>query len=290
MKDVKKLVSGLGWEGWTFLLCGITAIVITLLDFSPIVSLSTENTLRFITVAVGLILGAIAAQTARRNVEITELKQELAEAIGSTESLLLSDREFALHLVTSVLNAREMVWDTVLNRAWPSPQLTPYFSGYQKEYKQLLYERIRKEELGFRRVEVIFHKHSLEQVIQRLLLHEGLHFYIRYYKSPPRAIPLVNLMSFDGEQFYFGGFHVTASPGAALVLYIRDPKLARVYRNYWNALWSDAIPLNEGRIIDWEELRRIALELGMSYEEFDSMVTMVRAEVEREKRRSRLAR
>lgn len=289
MKSVRKIISELGWQGWTLLLCGMVAILIAVFDFSQVISLTTENALRLIIVAVGLVLGAIAAQTARRNAEIIELKQELAEAIGTTESLLLAgDREFAQHLVTSVTNAQHFVWDTVLNRAWPSPHLEPYFSGVQEDYKRLLYDRIRKGELGFRRVELIFHRISLEQVMQRLLIHDGLHFYIRYYKSPPTAVPIVNLMSFDGERFYFGAFHVTASPGADPILYIRDPKLAKIYKDYWNSLWSSAIPLNEGRVINWKELQQIATQLEIPTEEFDSMIKTVKEKVEREKRKLRL--
>jgi hypothetical protein len=286
---MKIMLKQLGWEGWILLLSGIVAIVIAVVDFSQLLSLSAEAALRLIIVATGLSLGAIAAQTAHRKAELVELENELKEAIGSTDSLILeNDKEFAQHLVVNVTNAKSYVWDTVLNRAWASISLDPYISGDQAEYKRILYERVRKGELGFRRIEIIFQKVSLEQVIQRLLFHAGYHFYIRYYQRPPTAIPIMNLMSFDGDVFYFGGFHTTASPGASPLLYIRDPKLAKIYKDYWNALWNSATPLNEGRIIDWKELRKIASDLDLTDQDFDAMVDTVKESVEREKRRLRL--
>jgi len=40
------------------------------------------------------------------------------------------------------------------------------------------------------------------------------------------------------------------------------------------------MPLNEGGVINWAELKRIGKNVGMSDEEFEKMVDGVKAEVE----------
>lgn len=286
---LRRVIGSLGWDGAFLAVCSVVAIVLGILDFLPQLQLTGDPILRVVLSFVGLLLGAVAAQATRRRTEILEMKMELKDAIGVAEvELLPTHKEFGQHLVPSILKAKQIVWDTVLNRVWPAPGLAPHFSGDQAEYKRLLYERVSRGEIGFRRVEVVFNRVSLGQIVQRLLIHEGFSYYIRYYKAPPVAIPIVNLMSFDGEAFYFGGFHTGTSPGADPVLYIRDPKLARIYKSYWNALWNDAIPLNEGRVINWEQIRRIGSDLGLTDEKFDEMVSQVKTEVLREKRRLRL--
>jgi len=56
MIRIKRTLSHLGFDGWMFLLCGVAALVIVLLDFVQVVHPTNEEALRMIIVAIGLIL------------------------------------------------------------------------------------------------------------------------------------------------------------------------------------------------------------------------------------------
>jgi len=71
-------------------------------------------------------------------------------------------------------------------------------------------------------------------------------------------------------------------------LYFRDAYLGSMFKEYWIELWNEAIPLNEGKIINWGEIKRIGEKLGMSENEFNQMASKVKEQVQREKRRLRL--
>jgi hypothetical protein len=160
-----------------------------------------------------------------------------------------------------------------------------YLTGAHAEYHRLLYQRVSNGELIYKQVEVVFHQQGLRLIIFRLLLHEGYRFLIRHYEPPPTAIPIMHVMSFDDEVFYLGSFYPDEAPNVAHRLYIHEPNVTQILKNYWNVLWNGAIPLNEGGIINWPELKRIGLRLGMADNEFESMISDLKAQVEREKRK-----
>ena len=151
----------------------------------------------------------------------------------------------------------------------------------------MLFQRVSKGEIGFKRVLVIFDRQALERVIYRLLLHEGCNYYIRHYEALAKAIPMVNVLSFDDETFYLSADYPKEMARQLQFLRIREPKLADLFKSYWNNLWSQAIPLNEGGFIDWEELERIGLKMGMTKDEFESMVSKMKDRVQQDKRRIR---
>jgi len=274
MSNLKRLVGSLGFDGWVLGLTGLAAIVIGILDFTPLVDLTTDPMLRMIVIALGLLMGAVVAQTGRRALEISELR----EALGLVEvEALEAKRSFPHHLVQSVLQAQKFILDTNLNEEVPRGPGDP-----QRQYKQILDEQLRKGNLSFRRVEVIFNKERLEKVIHQLLTHEGQDYFIRHYDPPPRAIPVLHTMSFDDERFYLGGFYPAESPAEERVIYIRQSGIAQLLRDYWNVLWLRATPLNEGKRINWAELKRIALRVGMTESGFDAMVARLKNEVQRD--------
>ena len=275
MSELKQLIRNFGFESWMLSLTALAAIFIGLLDFVGWLNLSTDQLLQIVVVGIGLLMGAVIAQTSRRASEINELRK----LVGVAEiTILESRRSFPQHLVQSISKAQRFVLDTALNF-----ELPPSADDPQKQYKQILDKRVRQSDISFRRVEVIFNRERFEKMLRRLLTYEGFEYFIRYYDAPPKAIPLLNMMSFDDEHFYLGGFYPAEPTTEELVVYIRHPEIAQFFRDYWNILWLRAIPLNEGKRIDWAGLKRLALHLGMTESEYDSMVTKLKDEIQREK-------
>lgn len=109
-------------------------------------------------------------------------------------------------------------------------------------------------------------------MIEELIAYKDKECYIRHYEPPPRAIPLLHIMSFDNEHFYIGGFHPVESLGEETAVYIRHHLVNRLLAEYWNVLWANATPLKEGKRIYLDRLWQIAERIGVSHDEFDKMV------------------
>ncbi|MBK8906187.1 MAG: hypothetical protein IPM53_33725 [Anaerolineaceae bacterium] len=279
---LQRILNNIGWDGLLLGTAGISAIILSLLDFSTLIQLTPDPAIRIALSGIGLLLGAIVAQTASRRAEIQEIKN----AIGVAESeVMLDNITYGQKLYLHALNTKRFISNTLLTASVPSSRGGYGFSGSQKDVHQAIYHRVIKGEIEFRHVVIIYHKQLLADTIFKLLLHDGFKFYIRHYEPPPKAIPVLNLVSFDDEEFFIGNFHTGSSAGYSKRLSIREPNLAEILKNYWQVHWSLAIPLNEGIIIDWTELRRIGTKLGMDDKEFDELVLQVKSEVQAAKRK-----
>jgi hypothetical protein len=277
MSRIKYILSNLGFDGWTFLLCGLAAIVIAVLDFIQVVELTTPQALRMVLVATGLVLGSIAVESGRRTAEL----REISEAVGATSVEIV---ESNAHVQQSIAHARRFILDTTLHL--PRARIA-HPADDHSYYAYTIFERVRKGEVTYRKVESIPSKERLEYVISRLLIFEGMDYLVRYYDSPSKPIPVLNMMSIDNEGFYLGSFYNSDAPSETVnSVFLRSSKLSRLFEAYWNNLWNSAKPLNEGKRIDWDELRAISHRVGMSEDEFDQTVNRWKDEIQRRKRRS----
>ena len=206
---------------------------------------------------------------------VRQLKTKLQWCIENPKDMLLQTlegkRAFPRQLVRSALRAQKFVLDTNLIEEKPRELNSPY-----AEYRQILESRLRKGEIAFRRVEAVYTKERLERIVRRLLANEGRDLFIKHYEPPLRAMPLLQMMSFDDKDFYLGGFYSEASPSEERVLYIRQPEVARCLQEYWSVLWMNATSFHEGDAINWHELGRIGKRLGLSDEEFEQMVSRLK--------------
>jgi hypothetical protein len=222
-------------------------------------------------------MATLVVQTSRRALEMKEL-QNLVGA--SSIELVRHGREFEFHVEQSFRKAKRFVLDTRLSRERAS--LTHPADNLSRSS---LYNRLRKREITYRKIQDISSKERLEHVISRLLIYEGMDYFVRYYDAVGRPpIPVLNILSVDNEYFYLGRFYTGDAPADTENLaYIKDTQLGRLLETYWNNLWLCAKPLNERKRIDWEELRLIGHRLGLSDEDFDALVDTWKAEIQRRK-------
>ena len=201
--------------------------------------------------------------------------RHLSEEEGGTLELLEMQHTFPQELTRRVQEAKRFVFDTNLSEEKPRRS-----SFTQGEYRAVRDLRVMRGEIGFKRVEVIYHKERFVSVVKNLLKFEGKNYYVRYYEAPPKAIPMLHVMAFDDEHFYVGGFYPPDSPpGEEKVVHVHGGVLAEMLREYLQVLWLKAVPLNEGGQINWDELARIAQRLGMSPEEFDDLILEAKSRI-----------
>lgn len=279
MKHIRQYIRNIGIDGWVFGLSGLAAIILSVLNVLGIWPFNTQTTLQILVAAIGALMLAVVTQTTQRTREIEEIK----DAIGIADIEAITDgKEFGHYLYRNALKAKRFVSNSLLNSSTPVLSLGYGFTGSQTEFHELLYRRVIKGEIVFRHVVIIYHEQMLKDVIFKLLLHEGYKFIIRHYEPPPTPAPVLNIVSFDDEIFYLGGF---PSSGTKRRISVKHIHFADMLQYYWQAHWDRAIPLNEGGIINWEELRRIGLRFGVNQEKFNELVLTVRNDVQNIKRK-----
>lgn len=134
MVKIKQILTQLGFDGWAFLLCGVGSVVIAVLDFTQVVHLTSEDALRMIIVAIGLMMSAIAAQSGRRTAEL----QELRDTLGATSvEIVKSDSDKR----ESIIRAKQFVLDTTLHL---SRAKITHPADNPNHYFCVLYERIKR--------------------------------------------------------------------------------------------------------------------------------------------------
>lgn len=288
MKKIKLLLTGLGIDGWIFGLTALTAIIIGLLDFAPLFTLTEDPILRMALVAIGITMAALVAQTTRRSIEMRELRDTIHDTIrdttGVTEVKLLGKEEFNPHAKHSIQEAKQFITDTSFTST--DVRLTHPYNYPQGYYFDIL-ERLEQKEISYKRVEFVYNKERFEYVVSRLIISEGLESYIRYYDAPPQSVPLLNIMSIDDNVFYLGGFAKNSNLPIDIKAraFIKNSTLGELFRSYWSSLWHFATPLNDQKKVDWDKLKELADKLEVSETEFNAIVSKWKAEVQRQKRR-----
>lgn len=250
----------------------LTCTVIVVLDLIGIVQPS------IVTAAILLTLGLLSFSALATRKTLSEFRDSIQRLGAASIEILDMKVGFPQQIAQRARAAKKFILDTNLNQEIRrSSTIHP-----QAEYRLIRDERVRKGEVAFKRVEVIFHRDHLESVIRQLLRFEGCEFYLRHYDAPPQAIPVLHIMSFDDEYLYLGGFYPSDPSTEEKAIYVRSKEMSELIREYWQVLWLRAKPLNEGRVINWDELRRIARRLGLTDDEFDGMVKRIRSEVSEE--------
>jgi hypothetical protein len=264
-QPMKRILSNLDWGEFGLALTGLIGTMLGILDFTPLVTLTDDAALRMILCGTGLLMTSVAAQSARRKAENSELRQ----ALGQAEVMSLNLRtEFPDHIGQNARKARKFILDTNLSNMLPRVGT----GSQQDQYHQIRNDKLMNAQISFLQVVTIFHRETLEAIIKRLIIYKDKEFYIRHYDPPPKAIPIIHIMSFDNEHFYIGGFHPIESLGEETGIYIRHPVVNKLLADYWNVLWSNAIPLKEGKKIYLDRLWNIAKRLEVPRTEFDEMV------------------
>lgn len=279
----KRFLSDLGLNGLIFGLSSIAALVFGVFSFMEFIPpIRSEQLSSILIGSIGLLMASIVALNTVRKNEINEIK----EALGISDSEILhSTREVEESLGLSATRAKRFILDTSLNRMIPDPLPIAFFSGFENAYRRTIYNRVKNQEVSFKRVEIIYHSEGLKWLIFRLLLHTGYNYHIRHYEPSNKPVPMLGFVSFDNKVFYLGGFHLKGAPTEETALVIREPNLAQLFSDYWDTFWSAAIPLNEGKQINWEELKRIGLRAGVSEQEFNNIRTELEKEASKERRR-----
>ena len=253
----------------------LTVLVCTVIVVLDVVGVAQPS---IVTAAILLTLGLLSLSTLSTRKALGEFRDSIQRLGIANIEFLDIKVGFPQQIAQRARVAKKFILDTNLNQEIRRASTT----HPQAEYRRIRDERVLKGEIAFKKVEVIFHREHLESVIRQLLRFEGREFYLRHYDAPPQAIPVLHIMSFDDEHLYLGGFYPSDPSTEEKAIYVRSKEMSEMIKEYWQVLWLRAKPLNEGRVVNWDELRRVARRLGLTDDEFDGMVSRIRSEVSKE--------
>lgn len=231
MKDIKEAYNSLGLDGMIFALSSLGAIVFGVMSFIGVIPFAGDQLSSILIGATGVLMAAVVALSTSRKSEINELRNTLGV---SDSKILKSHKELEESLAFSATKAESYISDTSLSRMIPEPASLPFFSGVESAYRRTIFDRVRRREIRFKRVEIIFHRQGLEQLLFRLLLHQGYDYQIRHYEPLQKPIPMLSFVSFDDTTFYFGGYYLQGASREDKSLLIREPNLAQLFSDYWD--------------------------------------------------------
>ena len=265
MKHFINLIRSFDIDDWLFFLLSIFAIIFSVISFFGYLPFDEKQTSSVIVGAIGVVMMAMVAQAGKRHVDI----QKLQEIMGVTKvEKIINGKDFESHVRNKIIYAKRFVLDTTLNSLG-----APKNKNNPMHYYNILDERIRKNEISYRKIECIYSKPRLEGVIKRLLEYEGMNYFIRHYDAPPTPIPVLNLLSIDNEIFYLGGYFLGDAPAEVEeFISISGSEINSFLESYWNNLWELGKPLNENKQINWDEITKIAKRVGMTKKELKALV------------------
>lgn len=213
-----------------------------------------------------------------------------------TNNLLIvqNPKEHQVSVLASLKNAKHSFYETAINQPRTPPtnsfDLENYFSTGQTEYKRVLYKRLTKREIRYANVRVIPYKQGLEFVIFLALLHEGQPYFLRYYDFLTTKIPMFDIVSTDNTEFFVGGFYSIDDSVEAKVLYSQETDLNMFFKDYWQILWQNSIPIIDDReAIRWDELKQLGIQFGIQEQEFEELVSKLKIVVQKVKKQAKFA-
>lgn len=276
MSKIQRTIREMSWDERSLHISGFAFILIGVLSFFPTIEFLGGIYPKITLVAIGILLRAIVAQNSLRKHDL----EEFTNALGATSVELIGDsRSFKSHFGQNILVAKKDILQTLLTSKYTK---ITHPTDNPDHPSRILYERVSNSELSYKRVELILSSERLKHLVYRLILYEGLDYLVRYYAEPPVAIPVLNMLSIDNEGVYLGGFYTSDPPRKkSYAVYIRSQDTSEFLKAYWDNLWQSAKPLNEGKQIDWEELKKIAHRYNMNEKQFDEYVEKTRTEIKR---------
>lgn len=143
-------------------------------------------------------------------------------------------------------------------------------------------ERLLEGSIEVRRVEVIYSKDRLKDIMWNIKKYEHVKYSIKYYlktPGPPGIMPAISLMSFDYVHFFVGAYFVDFPPPEKhrQMLWLRGEPFASFFREYFELLYDRAPPLSPSGSDGWQEVRKVAESIGISDEDFERLLEEVTA-------------
>ena len=187
--------------------------------------------------------------------------------------------ELGEHALECLNETEGFVYDTRLSQPHAMP-LRMRGRDIHSGFWNAVADRLGKGSIAVRRVEIIYCKDRLKELMRNIIKYEDVEYWVKYYpKTPgkPGVRPAINMMSFDYVHFFIGAYFVSLPPPDQhrQMLWLRGEPFASFLKAYFELLYERAIFLNPSGPDDWQEVRRVAENIGISGEEWEQLLEEV---------------
>jgi hypothetical protein len=272
MRRVLNWIEQVGIDGLVVIVLSLIALFFSVYSFIG----GNEINPAIIIGVLSLLLTELVLQRVRQS----RNKEEIISSVkGLKVEVYPNNQDFAVAKYKLLASAKSSVFDTEL--CLPKSYVTTRPAGVETPYEKLLRERLSKDEIIFKYLHVIYDRLQFEAIIKDLLKFEKQQYYVGCFIGGEEVVPALNVMVFDEQHFLLGGYYGPSVRGVDRNLYIQHGEIGQTLIEYCNCLWSSAKILNVNRNINWEEVKRCALLLGYTDDEFNKTVQKIAGELGR---------
>lgn len=270
MKEIKRFFERIGLGGTVVAFSALAAIGFAIYGLVGGSQLSEP-------LLVG-VLGLLLLEVLFQHERLESAKDDIINSLkGVRVEIFSSDKDFADAKYRQLLTSKNFVHDMEL--CLPMLPSRPAEVVAESPFRKLLNERVMKGELTYKYVQVIYDRTQFESVLRKLFRFSKYRYYLGYFVGAPEVAPVLNLMNFDDEHFFMGGYYGPTVRGQDRNVHIQHDLIGQTFRQYYDYLWSKARIFNDNRIINWSEVRDCGLKLGYSLDELNATIAQIAKEV-----------
>jgi hypothetical protein len=230
MDKIRKIIAQYGIEGLMGIFFAIVAIGVAIYEFLGGNAISSPVLVALL--AVLLIEVYIQRSKLDRN------RDEIIGSLGGVKIEVFANSEQLKNKQYQLLaQTKDTVFDTEL--CLPKGGKTPYTPGSFSKYRKLLNQRVQKGELKVRIVQAIYDQRRFESLLWALFSLGNYKYYIGCYIGAPDVIPVLNVMGFDNEHYFIGGYYGPTVRGEDRNLYIHHEEIGTTILHYFEYLWGN---------------------------------------------------
>lgn len=148
------------------------------------------------------------------------------------------------------------------------------YRPHELNYASFL-ERLLRNEIIWEKVEIFYSTRQLLRALCLLRLLRGTKFLLKFFPTPPKSFPVINVESFDHKTFMLGGYNPERMYDPNCVLLGDREPLRQFLINYWSTVWlvggakpltpkdADAIAqaLGETSPSEWEDYKQAVAKI-----------------------------
>lgn len=233
MSKLLKTILSFDTEDWLYLGMALTAVIISILDFLGWLDLDTNLLVQIALVGIGFLLSAVVVQAKRQKDFLLQLENDLEQFVGTKyEARVFPNAELGIKYAANKVQTAKIFVD----HASISPPVPRWYSSLSQFEKAI--DQVASANKVKMRYLANFSDEGRIKRVQRVLANREVNRYFVASLSPEvLTYNFMNFVIFDGEELLLiiSGFGEQAT-----WILIKNAKIAMVFEQYYDLLWSKA--------------------------------------------------
>lgn len=143
----------------------------------------------------------------------------------------------------------------------------------QKEFRLGVANRILDRSIEVQRIEIFYDLARLKEVLSNIIRYNGCSYWVKSYCAGlHEVVPAMGGYFFDDNDFLIGAYWTGIPPHDRPGLHLSGEPFRTFFKEYWSEIWRRGTLLNNRGAHDLEEIRKVALKLGLASTDWSSFV------------------